>query len=292
MTFGFLNVFKPAGMTAHDVVARIRELVGIKQVGHGGTLDPLAEGVLPVALGKACRLLRFLPGTKVYLAEILLGRATTTDDIEGEVLWENDKIPGIEEIRRAIASFVGVSQQTPPLYSAIHHQGQRLYALARAGKSPVDIKARTVTIDQLSILEVILPVVQVRIACSAGTYIRAIARDLGKSLGCGGCLKSLLREQAGPFRLSDALRLEELAKMAAEKNLTAALISPAQALGLHCLNLDKAEARRLSMGQSLALDSEHCDDLLLVTCEGVFVALCRQTETAELKPEVVFTHGD
>ena len=211
-TFGFINVHKPIGITSHDVVNKIRRLVGVKQVGHGGTLDPLAEGVLPVAVGSACRLLRFLPQDKTYVAEILLGQQTTTDDIEGDVIRSADASSiSTQAIKEALSKFKGEIDQVPPFFSAIHVDGKRLYELARAGNTAVEIKPRKVTIYKLEILRIALPVVQVRVACSSGTYIRSIARDLGDNLGCGGCLHSLVREQAGLFWLDKSLTLEAIA---------------------------------------------------------------------------------
>jgi tRNA pseudouridine55 synthase len=297
---GFVNVFKPAGMTSHDVVKRLRKLSGIKQVGHAGTLDPKATGVLPIALGKACRLLRFLASDKIYLAEVLLGRRSTTDDMEGEVL---DEMPVGEDvpasIESVVAQFVGVQNQVPPAYSAIHHDGKRLYELARTGNLPTDIKARRVEIDVIDILAVELPVLRLRIHCSGGTYIRSIARDLGEKLGCGACLKSLVREQSGPFTLSKTQPLEALVDLADAGRLAEVVIPAQQVLPLCQVEVDQGAARLLAMGQYLPLTSLsgisesdfNSDKLCLAMLEDSIVAVCSVTKDNRLRPEVVLTHA-
>lgn len=308
MSFGFLNVNKPSGMTAHDVVSFLRKTFAIKQIGHGGTLDPMATGVLPVAVGKACRLLRYLDGTKAYLAEILLGTSTTTDDLQGEVTARSDKFPGESEIRLSVQSLVGVLSQVPPLYSAVHHEGKRLYELARQGVAPEKINPRTVTVHEFEILEVVPPVVKARITCSAGTYIRSLARDLGEMLSCGGCLKSLMREKAGPFSLAGALTLEDLEDRKAQGRLSESLIAPASIMGLACLPLDYARVKLLTQGQTLALTASDLaplqqasagsvllgtnQDAILVMYEGELIAVCRKTAENRLRPEVVIAHAD
>ena len=190
---GFLNLKKPSGMTSHDAVNRVRRLTKMKHTGHGGTLDPLAEGVLPMAIGSACRLLRYLTGGKVYRAEILLGRRTTTDDTEGSLIAEEKpiKIPEETAVRDALRRFVGDIDQVPPMYSAVHYEGQRLYALARQGTVIDAIPARRIHVESIDLLSFQVhadcreATVTVRIDCGTGTYIRSIARDLGDGLGCG-----------------------------------------------------------------------------------------------------------
>jgi tRNA pseudouridine55 synthase len=303
---GFLNINKPAGMTAHDVVARVRRILRVKQVGHAGTLDPMAKGVLPIAVGKVTRLIRFLDGRKVYLAEILLGKSTTTDDIEGETTATSRNIPAETAVIAEAQRFVGNLEQLPPAYSAVHYKGERLYNLARRGEVPADIATRTVTVYQLEILKLALPMVQARIDCGAGTYIRSIARDLGSNLGCGGCLQSLVREKAGPFELSSAITLDELGALADSGRAQTALINPADILGLPCLPLPPEQIRLLTMGQLLPIDdaiayslqpqSNPAEDSVqcsvLVTYEGKLIAVCSKTAENRLKPEVVIANAD
>ncbi len=241
-------------MTAHDVVAVVRKITGIKQVGHAGTLDPAATGVLPVAVGKACRLLRYLQSDKTYIAEILLGTKTNTDDLEGEVLEQKDVTLTPEMVTEALQAFSGPIEQLPPNFSAVHHQGKRLYELARKGITPEDIPMRKVTVHKLEILDISLPVVRVRIACSAGTYIRSIARDLGDKLSVGGCLKSLIRETAGPFNLDKAVTLGQLKTLVSEKRIGEVMTDPGSVLDLRSVSITDELAKKLSFGQAISLD--------------------------------------
>jgi tRNA pseudouridine55 synthase len=298
---GFINVSKPAKMTSHDVVAKLRKMTGLKQVGHAGTLDPAATGVLPIALGSACRLLRYLTNDKIYVAEILLGTCTTTDDLEGSVLSQLPVEDAIaDSLADALSGFVGTQMQKPPTFSAVHHDGKRLYELARTGNAPVDVKARQVTVESIELLTVNLPVIQVRIKCSGGTYIRAIARDLGEKLGLGACLKSLIREQSGPFSLSESCSLEFLASLAVNDKLIEAIIAPQKVLDLGIVDVDRDMAKLVAMGQYLPiipLSTESTreikdDKLCLVTFEQSFLALCSVTEDGRLHPEVVVRNAE
>ena len=295
--FGFLNINKPAGITAHDVVARVRKAIRVKQVGHAGTLDPMATGVLPVAVGKACRLLRFLSGGKVYLAEILIGQQTDTDDIEGKVVATCDLQPPLEAISGALLSFKGRQMQVPPKYSAIHIDGQRLYDLARQGKAPDNIPAREVNIEQIEALAIDFPVVRARIACSAGTYIRSIARDLGEKLQTYACLKSLSREAAGPFKLMSAINLSDLEKTAKEGDWLPLLVSPQSVLDLDDVKLDEHQARLIRLGQSVLVETAGPpQNLVMALCHDELVAVCRcASETngtfVRIQPEVVIANG-
>jgi tRNA pseudouridine55 synthase len=202
---GVLVVDKPSGPTSHDVVDRVRAALGTRRAGHTGTLDPFATGVLPVCVGKATRLVRFLAsGSKTYRAAVRLGFATTTDDLTGEPLAEPRPVPAdVEQLRAACGTFVGELTQTPPAYSAKHVGGRRLYELARAGRL-VEAPVARVRVLSLELLSVAGDVFEIEVSCSPGTYIRAIARDLGEALGCGGHLVSLRRTRSGEFDLSQA----------------------------------------------------------------------------------------
>ncbi len=208
---GILNVNKPAGITSYGVVARVKRLSGERRVGHAGTLDPGATGVLPVCLGKATRLVEYLGATpKTYRAVIVLGAATDTYDAGGAILQRGDP-SGIDrdKLEAALARFGGAISQTPPMYSALKHHGRPLYRLARSGIS-VERKSRTVTIHRLDILDCQLPEVSLEIECSKGTYIRSLAHDLGQALGCGAYLKTLARTAYGPFNIDAAVPLSRL----------------------------------------------------------------------------------
>ncbi|NJK63222.1 MAG: tRNA pseudouridine(55) synthase TruB [Synechococcaceae cyanobacterium SM2_3_1] len=211
---GFLNLDKPAGLTSHDCVGIVRRVLRTRKVGHGGTLDPAATGVLPIAVGQATRFLSFLPQGKGYRATFVLGQTSSTDDAEGEILSCADASHlTLESVRSCLDRWQGWVDQVPPLYSAVRYQGKRLYELARSGlaASDIPIAARPVQIDQISILDWrpgAKAELDLDIRCGPGTYIRAIARDLGQELGCGGLMQQLRRVQSGCFQLESSVGLQ------------------------------------------------------------------------------------
>lgn len=210
MIHGIINVYKEKGYTSHDVVAKLRGILGQKKIGHTGTLDPDAEGVLPVCLGKATKVCDLLTDKdKTYHAILLLGQATDTQDVSGQVLKSAEVTSSIKEVYQAIQSFKGDYAQVPPMYSALKVNGKRLYELAREGKA-VEREARLVRIHEIKIHEIVLPRVSMTVTCSKGTYIRTLCHDIGEKLGCGGCMEQLLRTRVGPFYIEDSLKLEEI----------------------------------------------------------------------------------
>ncbi len=207
---GIINVYKERGFTSHDVVAKLRGILRQKKIGHTGTLDPEAQGVLPVCLGKATKVCELLTDkTKTYQAVLLLGMETDTQDTTGTVLNEHEVSCSEEEVISCIQTFVGVQEQVPPMYSALKVNGKKLYELARQGIE-VERKARTIEIEEIRIDEIHLPEVTITVTCSKGTYIRTLCHDIGQKLGCGGCMKSLLRTQVGPFQIQDSVTLAEI----------------------------------------------------------------------------------
>jgi tRNA pseudouridine55 synthase len=210
---GILVVSKPAGPTSHDVVAVVRRLAATKRVGHGGTLDPFATGVLPLFLGRATRLVEYhLGDRKAYRATVCFGAASTTDDLDGELTPVPGPAPTREAVEAGLAAFRGVISQLPPAFSAIKVEGRRAYAIARGGEAP-ELRAREVTIDRLDLVDwdasdADRPIAVLDVACSAGTYVRAIARDLGRALSNAAYLGALVRTASGAFRLEDAVSLE------------------------------------------------------------------------------------
>ena len=214
MIHGVVNIYKEKGFTSHDVVAKLRGIVKQKKIGHTGTLDPDAEGVLPVCFGKATKLCDMLTDKdKTYETVLLLGKTTDTQDISGEVLKEGDTQQITEEmLRNAILSFVGEYAQIPPMYSALKVNGKKLYELAREGKE-VERKARPVTIYHIQIKEIQMPRVRMEVRCSKGTYIRTLCHDIGETLGCGGCMEELLRTQVERFELKDSICLSEVEEL-------------------------------------------------------------------------------
>lgn len=220
MYHGIINVYKEAGYTSHDVVAKLRGICKQKKIGHTGTLDPDAVGVLPVCLGNGTRLCDMLTDrTKEYAARLRLGLTTDTQDISGTVLTRKEVKAAQEQVREVISSFQGDSMQIPPMYSALKVNGKKLYELAREGKE-VERKARPITIYNIEILEEAHPEYTIKVACSKGTYIRTLCHDIGQALGCGGVMVSLKRTRAGEFTIEMAHTLEELQKLADKGELS------------------------------------------------------------------------
>ncbi len=208
---GIINVYKEKGFTSHDAVAKLRGILGQRKIGHTGTLDPDAEGVLPVCLGKATKVCGLITDwTKSYRCVLRLGLVTDTQDMSGTVLEEHRPETDEAKIRACIAGFVGDGQQIPPMYSALKQDGQKLCDLARRGIE-VERKPRPIRIDAIEIARIEPPEVEMSVDCSKGTYIRTLCNDIGAALGCGGCMQSLLRTRAGSFFLKDSRRLDEIA---------------------------------------------------------------------------------
>ncbi|BDF34133.1 tRNA pseudouridine synthase B [Lachnospiraceae bacterium] len=225
MIHGVINVYKEKGFTSHDVVARLRGILKQKKIGHTGTLDPDAEGVLPVCLGKATRLCDMLTDNdKTYEAVLLLGMETDTQDTSGDIVRKRSTSHLTEEaVQEAVLRFTGEYAQIPPMYSAVKIGGRKLYELAREGKV-VERKARKVRIHHISILDMQLPRVKMEIRCSKGTYIRTLCHDIGQSLGCGGCMEQLTRTQVGRFQIDGSIRLSEVEKMKDDGTLSDAIV--------------------------------------------------------------------
>ena len=209
MINGIIVINKEAGFTSHDVVAKLRGILKQKKIGHTGTLDPQAQGVLPVCLGKGTKLCDLLADhDKEYEAVLRLGITTDTQDMEGTILKESSVQVSEEEVRTCILSFQGKQQQVPPMYSALKVNGKKLYELAREGKT-VERKPRPVHFYEIEILEIALPLVRFRVTCSKGTYIRTLCHDIGEKLGCGAAMETLLRTKVGRFTLDDAITLAQ-----------------------------------------------------------------------------------
>ena len=251
MINGILNVYKEAGFTSHDVVAKLRGICRQKKIGHTGTLDPEAVGVLPVCLGSGTKLCDMLTDkSKEYEAVLLLGQVTDTQDVTGTVLEEHEVTADEEQAVEAVRSFVGAYEQIPPMYSALKVNGKRLYELARAGKE-VERKGRPVEIHSIEILSVSLPEITFRVACSKGTYIRTLCHDIGQKLGCGGTMKSLKRTRVGIFTIDGALKLSQLEELAAQGRLEEKVI-PVEAMfaELPALTVKDAFARLVENGNA------------------------------------------
>tara|TARA_Y100001933_G_scaffold1091_1_gene1083 strand:+ start:2084 stop:2974 length:891 start_codon:yes stop_codon:yes gene_type:complete len=287
---GFAVIDKPAGLTSHACVARIRRLLGIRRVGHGGTLDPAVTGVLPIAVGQATRLLPYLPGEKTYRGVIQLGVTTNTDDLQGDELSRNS-VPDLcsEALDQALSRFRGLINQHPPQVSAVHVNGERAHARARRGEV-MELPARPVTIHQLHVLgwDAARAQLSVEVHCSAGTYIRSLARDLGASLGCGGCLASLRRTQALGFHDNQAVPLPEAPENVGDGAL--ALLPPELALPhLPRRLLTAGEQLDWSFGRRITPGiEESAEAVVMLSDSGRMLGLGVPDEENGVKPKVVF----
>ncbi|MBO3087526.1 tRNA pseudouridine(55) synthase TruB [Cellulomonas dongxiuzhuiae] len=293
---GVLVVDKPAGWTSHDVVARVRRLASTRKVGHAGTLDPMATGVLVIGVGRATRLLTYVTGAdKDYAATVRLGVTTTTDDAEGEVVARADAA----HVTRAdldvqVAALTGDLLQVPSSVSAIKVDGRRAYALVRAGEE-VELAARPVHVARFAVRDVraaqddgaaVLDV-DVEVTCSSGTYVRALARDLGTVLGVGGHLTALRRTRVGGFGLEQARTLDELAATPEDVAVTVLPLADAARAVLPARELTEAEARALSYGQGVDPADEHAGPIAALAPDGTLVAIVER-RGPHMRPTVVF----
>jgi tRNA pseudouridine55 synthase len=305
---GVLVVAKPQGLTSHDVVNRVRRLAGQRRVGHAGTLDPLATGVLLVCLGQATRIAEYLAGsTKRYRAGLRLGVATDTQDATGQVIAERPVNVTRQQVERALATLRGPILQVPPMFSALKHRGEALYRLARRGEE-VERPARAITIYSLALTEWAPPDCEFVVHCSAGTYVRTLAHDLGERLGCGAHLTALVREASGQFALDEAVPLEQLEAESADGGWRRHLRPIAQALrGWPAVQLDAEGARRLVLGPTVAIvaaaenvpeaealpDGEPLAGAARLACafgpDGALLGLVRlEAGGAQARPEKIF----
>lgn len=280
--FGFLNVYKPKGMTSHDVVSFMRKATGIKQIGHTGTLDPFAEGVLPVCIGKATRLIEYLDDDKEYLATVQFGSNTDTYDLEGNVTETFDKKAEKNDIIEGLKKFEGEIFQMPPAYSAIKVNGKKLYEYARKGLE-VDIQPRKVFIEQIELknFDEEQQTAVIRVKCSKGTYIRSIAFDLGKELGCGGHLIKLIRTRAGKFSIENAAALEDIAQNPADF-----LINPLDVICLDTVHITEEDLVKLQNGNPIVNKTNKSNDFVILIYNNVIRAVGFRTDDKILMKKV------
>ena len=288
---GLLNINKPAGMTSHDVVNRVRRILGQKRVGHAGTLDPAATGILLVCAGQATRLVEYLvPGIKTYQGTIRLGQATDTYDSEGEFTSETET-DHLDRgmVEAAMVSFTGDIEQIPPAYSAIKRDGVPSYKLARKGKD-VNLPARRIRIESFELLGWNQPELTFRIVCQSGTYVRSIAHDLGAALEVGGYLQSLCRTGSGSWRVEDALDLTALEQAAADGRLGSVIRPFSDVLtDMPGVTITEKEIAQLGYGQELPLEVEGRPEIICARAEtGRLVAILVPTGTNRWRPKKVF----
>lgn len=298
--FGIINVNKPKGLTSHDVVSRLRKILNTKQIGHTGTLDPLATGVLPVCIGKATKVIQYLDDSKAYRAFIKLGIKTDTYDMEGKITEIKKVTLDVDRIQAALNSFNGEIIQKPPIYSAVHYKGKRLYEYARANVTIDDIPERKVTINSIKLLEIFEeemqpPVLVVDISCSAGTYIRSIAHDLGEILGYGATLSGLIRIKAGKFTIENSYTLDEIQTFKNQEKINEIIVNPVCALGLKCSKIDDVQLGKIKNGQylfDLKTEAEEGEKIQLLYNDSL--AAIAEIREGKIKPVNVFvkTHGE
>lgn len=279
--FGFLNINKPKGMTSHDVVAMLRRALKIKQIGHTGTLDPMATGVLPVAIGKASRLIEYLQENKGYIADVQFGKVSDTFDTEGAVKDYSNKKAAKEQIKEALNNFRGKIEQIPPAHSAVHYKGKRLYELARQGIIPDDIPKRTVFVTKLEFVEFDeeSQSAKLEIHCSKGTYIRSIINDLGLTIGTGAVMSGLVRTKSGLFELENAISPDCITdKAEAEKYL----INPVEVLSYKCYELTQIEYKKIQHGQSIATDDFEDNEYVCLTFNNELCAISQKQENSNI----------
>lgn len=295
MIEGVINVYKEKGFTSHDVVARLRGILKMKKIGHTGTLDPDAEGVLPVCLGHATRLCGMLTDErKVYRAVMLLGVETDTQDAGGRIIRQLPVNVEEGQAEEAVKSFLGDYEQIPPMYSAVKVDGRRLYELARQGRT-VERKARPVTIYRIEILSIELPRVVMTVECSRGTYIRTLCHDIGAKLGCGACMEQLVRIQSGRFCLEDALTLGQIERLRDEGCLASRVVPVEEMFDHYPKASTEKEADRLAhngnaIGESqVRMEEPREKKYRLYDSQGCFIGIYQyEEEQKRLKPEKMF----
>lgn len=283
--FGFLNVYKPKGMTSHDVVSKLRRVTKIKQIGHTGTLDPFAVGVLPICIGKATKLIEYLDDDKEYQAIIQFGKNTDSYDLDGQIMESFDKKVSAGEVADVLNCFRGEIEQFPPIYSAIKVNGKKLYEYARQGQN-VEIKPRKVFISKLELLEFdeLNQTAKLSVACSKGTYIRSIAYDLGQKLGCGGYLIGLERTKAGMFTVSASTNLDEFQTL---QDVEKDLINPLDVMTLSKYTLNDYELEKVSHGMSLKNNNFENSNVVFLVYGGKIYAIGK-VEDNKILPKKVF----
>lgn len=291
MINGIINVYKEKGYTSHDVVAKLRGILKQKKIGHTGTLDPDAEGVLPVCLGKGTKLCSLLTDKhKTYEAVLHLGVKTDTQDQSGTVLEEKPVSCTPEEVQTCIQSFLGEQMQVPPMYSALKVQGKKLYELAREGIE-IERKPRPVTFYDIQVQQISLPYITFSVTCSKGTYIRTLCHDIGEKLGCGGCMEKLLRTRVDQFVLSDSLKLSEIERLVKEGKILEHIVTVEEMFSyLPAYDAEPELDKLLENGNPVPNRKQQIfQKVRMYTSTHVFVGIYEyQGEKRQYKPERIF----
>ena len=261
--FGFLNINKPKGMTSHDVVYFVRKLLGIKQVGHSGTLDPMATGVLVIGVGKATRLFEFLKEEKEYIATIKFGYESDTLDIEGECVKKEDYFPEEQSLRKVLKEFIGDTEQIPPKYSAIKVGGKKLYEIARKGQEIPEIKSRKINIKNLNLLNLDENKAEIKVICSKGTYVRSLVRDIAQKLGTVAVMSDLKRTKSGMFNIENSIEIGEFCE---KEDLISCLINPLDVIDYPKIEINDSELKTVKNGAFIEAPEDFKQNETLVLC--------------------------
>ncbi len=268
---GIVNIWKPTGLTSHDVVSRVRRAVGTRRVGHTGTLDPMAEGVLPICIGKATHAVDFVVAAKkTYECTMCLGKTTDSEDSTGTVLEERPVLCGEEDIKRVMAQFEGECDQIPPMYSAVHHEGKRLYDLARQGIT-VERKPRRVTFYKIVLLDISLPYVTFEVECSKGAYIRTLCKDMGEALSCGAHMTALSRTASGRFTKENAAPLADFEEAPEGYILPTALVFD----HLRKVTANEEEEKRIRNGAAILNPYREAGEYAVFSESGALLCLSK-----------------
>lgn len=264
--FGFLNIYKPKGITSHDVIYKLRKLLHIKKIGHGGTLDPMAEGVLPVAISNAAKLIDYLPAKKEYQAKFQIGVISDSYDTECELKYFSDKKVSKEAIKQILESFRGQISQKPPIYSAVKKNGKKLYELARQGNCDIEIPERIINVEKIELIDFDEKMQQgsIIISCSKGTYIRSIIHDMGQRLNTGAVMTSLIRTVSGGMNVENSVKLEQLSD---ENDVKKYLINPCKLINFKNIEINEVQFEKVKNGMGFNYQEQ----------DG-FVFLCRKNE--------------
>lgn len=267
--FGLLNVYKPKGVTSHDVIYKLRKTLGIKKIGHAGTLDPMAEGVLPVAIGYATKLIDYLPEDKEYIAKFQLGYVSNSYDTETELTKFANKIADEYTLKSALKSFEGDILQKPPIYSAVKTGGKKLYELARKGIQDVEIPERIINVSKIELLNFNFEKQcgELLISCSKGTYIRSIIHDLGQQLETGAVMTGLIRSKSGGMRVENSVTLDNLSNVQVTEKC---MINPATIIPFNCIEVGKETVEKIRHGNSFYFDTGN--GLVFILFENEIIA--------------------
>jgi len=287
--FGLLNLNKPAGLTSRDVVNRVQRLVKPHKVGHAGTLDPLASGVLVVCLGPATRLIEYVQRMpKRYVGTFLLGRESDTEDVEGSVIELADQpIPTETQVRQILPRFIGQIQQVPPAFSALKVDGRRAYDLARQGETP-ELQARTIEVHSIELVQYAYPEVTLDIRCGSGTYVRSLGRDIARALKTEGVMSVLVRTEIGPFHLREALSGDDITPQSIDRGL----LPPALALGSMPMirrdTRDEADLRNGATIERRESEPREAEEVAVLNSAGRLIAIAVPKDKSQWQPRIVF----